>query len=148
MDLHGTVDTTTRGAERMVVAHGRNVTRLWTRLVAGGVTDAEPGNDDAAVGPAHREGGAGTPRHEDASALTNVSSSSSSSSSAHSVFSQMSYGTTVVCAADDAVDAAHTGSGANTGAARERRKEPPVLVPLPVCAASTASSTAHTTVVP
>ena len=39
----------------------------------------------------------------------------------------MSYGTTVVCAVDNAVDAAHTGSGTNTGAARERRKEPPVF---------------------
>ena len=148
MDLHGTVDTTTRGAERMVVAHGRNVTRLWTFLAAGGMTDADPGDDDAVVGKAHGEGGAGTPRHDNASALSNFLSSSSSLSSAHSVFSQMSYGTTVVCAVDDAVDAAHTGSGTNTGGSFRRSRAAPVLAPLPVCAASTASSAAHTTVVP
>ena len=86
------------------------------------MTDTDPGNDTWRL--AHREGGAGTPWYYGASALSNVSLSSSSLSLVHSyqpmgVFSQISYGTTVVCAADDDVDAAHTVSNPYTGAARE-----------------------------
>jgi len=100
MDLNGMVDTATLGSERMVVARGRNVKRLWTRMVAGGITKNDHVDNGSHDGK-NVDNNGGKDKEDDDS-ISNVSSSSSSSKSSAcsyqptGVYSQMSYGTTSV----------------------------------------------------
>eukprot|EP00571_Detonula_confervacea_P003509 CAMPEP_0172330690 /NCGR_PEP_ID=MMETSP1058-20130122/61511_1 /TAXON_ID=83371 /ORGANISM="Detonula confervacea, Strain CCMP 353" /LENGTH=1428 /DNA_ID=CAMNT_0013047915 /DNA_START=70 /DNA_END=4356 /DNA_ORIENTATION=+ len=105
MDLHGMVDTATLGSERMVVAHGRNAKRLWTRMVAGGIM-----NDDHDGSHNMDKEDNGIEAKNDDDSISNVSSSSSSKSSSAcsyqptGVYSQMSYGTTSVIGMENVDD--------------------------------------------